>query len=102
MMQRRAEAGLLDAVGAYFQYATPDLGPDIESFQCTEWGEYKKICAVAGMRYFGSVLASQPWLVREAHTVTDIAASADFAKIDIPADGANLTAWRERVCACCF
>ena len=28
MMQRRAEAGLLDAVAAYFHHATPGLGPD--------------------------------------------------------------------------
>ena len=31
MMQRRAEAGLLDAVAAYFHHATPGLGPHIET-----------------------------------------------------------------------
>ena len=31
MMQRRAEAGLLDAAATYFHHATPGLGPEIES-----------------------------------------------------------------------
>ena len=30
MMNRRAEANLLDAVGAYFHHATDGLGPDLE------------------------------------------------------------------------
>lgn len=31
MMQRRAEANLLDAVATYFHRATPGLGPHIET-----------------------------------------------------------------------
>lgn len=42
MMQRRAEAGLLDAVGTYFHHATPGLGPTLETYQCAEWGGYQK------------------------------------------------------------
>jgi glutathione S-transferase len=36
MLQRRAEASLLDAVGAYFHHATPGLGPELEPYQNRE------------------------------------------------------------------
>lgn len=102
MMQRRAEAGLLDAVGAYFHHATPGFGSDIEGYQNAEWGEHQKTRAVEGMRYFDGVLADQPWVAGDAYSMADITAFAglafaDFAKIDIPADCANLNAWRMRV-----
>jgi len=104
MMQRRAEAGLLDAVGAYFHHATPGLGPDIETYQCAEWGNHQKDRAVAGMRYLDGVLANQPHLAGTDFSMADITAFAglafaDFAEIAIPEDCANLKAWRERVSA---
>jgi len=104
MMQRRAEANLLDAVGAYFHHATPGLGPDIETYQCAEWGNHQKQRALDGMRYFNGVLANQQYLAGGAFTMADITAFAglafaDFAKVDVPADCANLKAWRERVAA---
>jgi glutathione S-transferase len=55
MMQRRAEAGLLDAVGAYFHHATPGMGPDIETYQNREWGERQRERALDGMRYLDGV-----------------------------------------------
>lgn len=102
MMQRRAEADLLDAVGAYFHHATPGLGPDIETTQCAEWGNIQKDRAVAGMRYFNDVLADQDYVAGDSFTMADITAFAglafaDFAKIDIPADCENLVAWRTKV-----
>lgn len=102
MMQRRAEAGLLDAVGAYFHHATPGLGPDIEETQIAAWGEHQKDRALQGMRYLDSVLAAQPYLAGDAFSMADITAFAglafaDFAKIDIPADCTHLHAWRTRV-----
>jgi glutathione S-transferase len=102
MMQRRAEAGLLDAVGAYFHHATPGLGPEIETYQCAEWGQHQKDRATAGMRYLDGVLATQPYLAGDAFSMADITAFAglafaDFAKVDVPADCANLIAWRAKV-----
>ena len=102
MMQRRAEAGLLDTVAAYFHNATPGLGPHIETYQNREWGQKSRERALAGMRYLDEVLGKQPYLAGERFTVADITAFAglaiaDFAKIDIPADLANLRAWRARV-----
>ena len=102
MMQRRAEAELLDAVGAYFHHATPGLGPDIETNQCAEWGNMQKDRALKGMRYFDSVLADQDYVAGDSFSMADITtfaglAFADFAKIDVPEDCANLIAWRQRV-----
>jgi glutathione S-transferase len=102
MMQRRAEAGLLDAVAAYFHHATPGLGPHIETYQNPEWGEKNRERALAGMRYLDGVLRKQPYLAGERFTMPDITAFAglifaDVAKIDVPVDLENLRAWRSRV-----
>ena len=104
MMQRRAEAGLLDAAVAYFHHATPGLGPDIETYQNKEWGEAQAKRAVDGMRYLDGVLAAQPYLAGEAFSMADITAFAglsiaDFVKIDMPAELVHLKAWRARVAA---
>lgn len=102
MMQRRAEANLLDAVGAYFHHATPGLGPDLETYQNKEWGEKQKERALDGMRYFNKVLGGQPYVAGSEFSMADITAFAglafaDFAKIDIPAECGNLLAWRGKV-----
>ncbi len=102
MMQRRAEAGLMDAVGAYFHHATPGLGPDVEGYQCTAWGNHQRERAAAGTRYLNGVLADRPYLAGDCFTVADITAFAglafaDFAKIDVPADCVDLKSWRQRV-----
>jgi len=104
MMQRRAEAGLLDAVAAYFHHATPGLGPDLESNQCPEWGNQQKDRAVQGMHYLDKVLADQPYLAGEHFSMADITAFtglgfADFVKLDIPAECTNLKAWQGRIAA---
>ena len=104
MMQRRAEAGVLDAVSTYFDHPTPGLGPDIEGYQCADWGDHQRDRAFAGMAYLDGVLAAQPYLAGEAFTVADITAFiglgfADFAKIEIPEEYDYLAAWRERVAA---
>lgn len=102
MMQRLAEANLLDAVSAYFHHATPGLGPDIETYQCAEWGTHQRERAIAGMRSFDGLLASQPYLAGDQFSMADITAFAglafaDFAEITIPEECENLIAWRQRV-----
>jgi glutathione S-transferase len=102
MMQRRAEAGLLDAVAAYFHHATPGLGPHIETYQNREWGEKNRERALAGMHYLDGVLAAQHYLAGERFSMADITAFAglafaDFAKIEMPADLTNLKSWRGRI-----
>ena len=102
MMQRRAEAGVLDAVGAYFHHATPGFGPEIESYQCAEWGHHQRGRALAGMRYLDGVLAGRSYLAGDAFSMADITAFAglafaDFVKIEVPAECSHLKAWRARV-----
>lgn len=104
MMQRRAEAGLLDTVGAYFHHATPGLGPHIETYQNKEWGEKSRERAISGMRYLDGVLDRQPYLAGDTFSMADITAFAglafaDFANIAIPIDLRNLKSWRDRVAA---
>ncbi len=104
MMQRRAEARLLDALTSYFHHATPGLGPDIELYQCREWGEHQRQRAIAGMHYLNDVLAKQPYLAGANFSMADITAFAglafaDFIKVDVPESCHALKAWRERVAA---
>ncbi len=104
MMQRRAEAGLLDAVGAYFHNATPGLGAEIEGHQIPEWGEHQKSVALNGMRYLDGLLADRPYLAGQEFSMADITAYAglafaDFAQIEVPEDCQNLKEWRARVAA---
>ena len=104
MMNLRAEAGLLDAVGAYFHHATDGLGPALETYQNKEWGLKKRDTALSTMRYLDSVLAQSPYLAGEAFTMADITAFAglafaDFANVEIPAELTHLTQWRARIAA---
>ena len=102
MMERRADAGLLEALTTYFHHATPGLGPKLETYQNREWGEKGRDRAIAGMRYLDGVLGSQPYLAGDHFSVADITAFvglafADFAKVDVPGDCRHLKAWRDRV-----
>lgn len=104
MMNLRAESGLLNAVGAYFHHATPGLGPDLETFQCAEWGNKQKEVAVQTMSYLDEVLADNAYLAGGDFSMADITAFAglafaDFAKVEIPGNLSNLNAWRAKVAA---
>jgi glutathione S-transferase len=104
MMQRKIEAGLMDAVGAYFHHATEGLGPDIEIDQNPSWGEHQKKVAIKTMGWMNTVLADQDYLAGDHFSVADITAMAgfafaDFAEIDIPAELTHLLNWRARVSA---
>ncbi len=102
MMNRRAESGLLDAVGDYFHHATPGLGPDLETDQNAEWGRKREKVATATMHYLDGVLADSEYLAGETFSMADITAFAglafaDFAKVEIPSELTNLIAWRRKV-----
>lgn len=102
MMQRRAEAGLLDAVATYFHHATPGLGPHIETYQCHEWGEKSLDRAIPAMRHLDQALEHRPYLAGSQFTMADITAFAgllyaDIVKLEIPSDLTRLKAWRARI-----
>ncbi len=101
MMQRRAEAGVMDALAAYFHHATPGLGA-LELYQNKDWGLKQQAIAVAGMQYFNQVLSTQPFAAGEHFSMVDITLFvglnfADFVKVSIPAECTHLTAWRARM-----
>ncbi|MEM7522405.1 MAG: glutathione S-transferase family protein [Pseudomonadota bacterium] len=101
MRQRKAEADVLDAVGAYFHHATPGLGPDIEGEQIPAFGEAQKRRAEAAFKRFDDLLATRDYVAGD-FSVADITLAAglvfaDFAKIEIPSRLKNLIAWRARV-----
>jgi glutathione S-transferase len=108
MMQRRAEADLLDAVGNYFHNATPGLGPILQVYKNPEWidrrawGEQQRDKALAGMKYFDTVLKSAPYVAGDAFSMADITVFAglmfaDAAGISIPEEYVSLAAWRAKV-----
>ncbi|MEX0365553.1 MAG: glutathione S-transferase family protein [Ruegeria sp.] len=102
MMNRRAENGLLDAVGDYFHHATPGLGPELETHQNAEWGNHRKSIAQSTMSYLDGVLAENAYLGGDTFSMADITAYAglafaDFAKVEVPSNLTNLNAWRQKV-----
>lgn len=104
MMNRRAEANLLDAVGAYFHHATAGLGPDLETNQNKEWGMSQRENASSTMKYLDGVLANNAYLAGDNFSMADITAFAglafaDFAEVEISASLGNLAAWRAKVAA---
>lgn len=104
MMQRKIEAGLLDAVAAYFHHATEGLGPEIEAYQNKGWGERRKENAVSTMHWMNTILDHQDYLAGDRFTVADITAMAgfafaDFVALEIPETCPNLRNWRARVSA---
>jgi len=102
MMQRKVEAGLLDAVAAYFHHATDGLGPEIETYQNKAWGERQREVATDTMSWLDGLLGRQDYVAGDRFTVADITAMAGlafagFAKVDIPESCGHLKAWHARV-----
>jgi glutathione S-transferase len=108
MMQKRAEREVLYAFGNYFHYGTPGGGPTLEAYKLpnwkgrTEWGALERDRGIAGMRYFDSVLAAQPYVAGEKFSMVDITLIAGLlfasvAKVEIPAELEALKAWHARM-----
>lgn len=105
MMQRRAELELTDPVGSYFHYATPGLGAGLQPYKSPEWegrvdwGNRQRDKAIAGMKYFDTVLRSQSYIAGEQFSMADITVYAGlifagFASIAIPDECTALVAWQ--------
>ncbi len=104
MMNRRAEANLMDAVAAYFHNATDGLGPELETYQNKEWGLKQRTLALTTMVYLDGVLAKSKYLAGDRFSVADITAFAglgfaDFAGVEVCNTLKNLNAWRARIAA---
>ncbi|MDA9948441.1 glutathione S-transferase [Paracoccaceae bacterium] len=102
MMNRRAENGLVDAVGAYFHFATDGLGPELETIKNSDWGLRQREVATQTMAYLDRVLSTSDFLAGNQFSMADITAFAglafaDFAKVDIPENLHNLIKWRAQM-----
>jgi len=102
MVQRKVEAGFLDAISAYFHHATEGLGPDVEPYQVAEWGEKQREKAVTTLHWMETILKKQDFLVGDKFTVADITAYAGFlfagfVKLDIPADCPNVKKYADNL-----
>ncbi|NLS00697.1 glutathione S-transferase family protein [Rhizobium sp. P38BS-XIX] len=107
MMQRRAEAFVLDPLGIFFHHATPGLGQALQAYKSPEWqgrtemGQREAEKAQEGLHYFNSVLAEQQFLAGDAFSMADITLLAGLAFAEalgvVPADLPALKAWQDRV-----
>ncbi len=102
MLQRKVEAGFLNAVGAYFHHATNGLGPVLETYQNQDWGRHQREIALKTLVWMDGLLEEHDYLAGDQFTVVDITAMAGFAfasaaGIAIPDDLTRLTAWHQRV-----
>ncbi len=107
MMQRRAEAFVLDPVGIFFHHATPGLGPALQAFKSPQWpgrtemGEREGEKAKEGLRYFNEILTRQPFLTGEIYSMADITLLAGLAFAEVagivPSGLDALTQWQARM-----
>ncbi|TDK39233.1 glutathione S-transferase [Rhizobium deserti] len=108
MMQRRAEAMLIDPVGIYFHYGTPGLGEALQAFKSpewqgrTEWAQRNRQAVEEGMRYFDGILRGRDFVAVDYFSMADITvfaglAFAEAAGMTVPEELSELRAWRQRV-----
>ena len=102
MMSKRAELELLDPISVYFHHATPGLGPEVELYQNSEWGNRQRDKALRGMRYFNDVLKKQPYVAGDAFSMADITVIgglvfASIVKLQVPGEYEALSTWYSRM-----
>lgn len=102
MMSKRAELELLDAVSVYFHHATSGLGPDVERYQNAEWGLFQRDKALRGMRYFDTILRTQPFVAGNFFSMADITVIgglifAGYLSLAVPAECGALATWFARM-----
>lgn len=102
MMQKRAEANVLDAIGTYFHHATDGLGPSLELYQNSEWGQKQREKALHSLKEFNDLLSENKFLAGDNFSVADITlyaglVFAGFAQIEIAPELTHLTRWHREM-----
>lgn len=102
MMQKRAEANVLDAIATYFHHATDGLGPDLETYQNSEWGQKQREKALEGMAYFDKLLCEHDYVAGDSFSAADITlyaglVFAGFAQIEVSPELTHLTRWHDKM-----
>jgi glutathione S-transferase len=103
MWQRRMEFQLFAPVAHAFRHSHPRLAA-LEQPQIAEFAQAQRPRAAAAMRFLDQALAGRRFVAGADFTVADITAFvalelAPLARVEIPADLANLARWREAVAA---
>lgn len=101
MWQRRMELNFLGAVAAAFRHIHPAM-KEWEIPQIPEWGEANKPKAVAFLAMMDTELAGRRFAAGDDFSIADITAlvTLDFmkpARIEIPAEMANVLRWRDEL-----
>ncbi|MCG8493605.1 MAG: glutathione S-transferase family protein [Sneathiellales bacterium] len=104
MVQRKVEAGFLDAVADYFHHATDGLGPDIEKYQNSDWGKRRREVAIATLHWMDEQLKDHDFITGENFSSADITAQAGFLfagfiNLDIPESCPNVRSYADRLMA---
>ena len=99
MWQRRMELNLLAPVAAAFRHIHPAM-KEWEVPQIPQWGEANKPKAVEFLRLLDRELADREFAAGNAYSVADITGlvALDFmkpARIEVPADCANVARWHK-------
>lgn len=108
MMQRRAEAMLIDPVGIYFHYGTPGLGTALQTYKSpqwhgrAEWAERNRLTAQEGMRHFDRILQDRSFVAVDYFSMADITVFAgllfaEAAGLTVSDALVGLSEWRARV-----
>lgn len=103
MWNRRMELGLLLSVAQAFRHLHPAMA-QLEVPQVATWGEANKPKALEIAAFMDRELATRPFIAGDEFSVADITAlvAVDFmkpARIQRPADLANLERWYQEVSA---
>jgi len=107
MMQRRAEAYVLDPAGTFFHHATPGLGAALQAFKSPDWagrtemGQREGAKVTEGLKYFNDVLSKQQFVAGDNFSMADITlfAGTNFAEVLglLTPDYTAIHAWRARI-----
>jgi glutathione S-transferase len=103
MWSRRVELGLFAAVAAVFRHLNPKMS-HLEVPQVANWGEANKAKVMEMLAFIDEALAARPFIAGSDYSIADITAlvAIDFmkaARLERPADLANVARWRAAVSA---
>lgn len=103
MWNRRIEHGLHFRIMQVFRHTHPAMAP-LERPQVAAWGEANREKVLEQLQFLDAELASRPFVAGDTFSIADITAlvAIDFmkpAKLERPADLANIARWHAEVSA---
>ena len=101
MWQRRIEFNVFEPLVAYFHYATPGLGEELETHHNPAYGAYCLEKVQQNLQLLNQELANKEFIAGD-YSIADITAlcALDFAQsmnIEVPAELNHLHLWHQRL-----